>query len=232
MPFPRSLLRLYIRRTIESTPSRRRLSAFIHPIQRASTPRVKRHLSSSPPLPSLVTRIVTPASRRSFPLRPLLTPNRHSHSSARVSLRRKRTRLLILCPYYPSFPAFASRITRLQSSGRRSCQRHSMAKGKALGEDNSGSNELAGSSASAYTHADSLYTDPYCQLIQPFFTHTLNANLFILLTCRVQKSFMSHEDSQVVQRKVTSACLCSAVAPPSTSSAPFRLRSRYSVSRT
>ena len=50
VPFPTSLLRLYIRRAIEPTPSRRRLSALIiFPIQCASTSRVKD--TFRPPLP-------------------------------------------------------------------------------------------------------------------------------------------------------------------------------------
>ena len=58
--------------------------------------------------------------------------------------------------------------------------------------------------ATARTHfmtAASLYTDAYAYcVVYPFFTPTLNMNLFILLICRAQKSFTSREDSQVAHK--------------------------------
>ena len=105
-----------IRRTIESTPSRRLLSAFILPIRRASPSRVKKHLSSSS-LPSLVTRIVTPAPRRSFPSLPLLTPHRHPRGAARVSPSKRTRHLIVQVLVLPLLPEVVSRTIRRSSSG-------------------------------------------------------------------------------------------------------------------
>ena len=94
--FPTSLLRLYVRRAIESNsftqaPLGTHHSPYPVSLHVASkTPLFLSSPSESEPRP-VVTRIVTPVTRRSFPLLPLLTRHRHPHSPARASPRTDQT---------------------------------------------------------------------------------------------------------------------------------------------
>ena len=90
----------------------------VHRPYPASLPvaRKKKHLSSSS-LPSLVTRIVTPAPRRSFLSLPFLAPHRHPRGAARVSPSKRTRHLIVQVLVLPLPPEVVSRTIRQSSSG-------------------------------------------------------------------------------------------------------------------